>query len=56
MSADPQRQREDGLIREVIDAAWPGTTGVPTVPQLAYAARHRRVASNRIVRNAMKVL
>lgn len=54
MSADPGRQREDGLIREVIEAAWPGTTGVPTVPQLAYAARHRRVASNRIVRNAMK--
>jgi len=55
MSADPQRQRDDGLIREVIDAAWPGTTGIPTVPQLAYAARYRRVASNRIVRNAMKV-
>lgn len=55
MSADPQRQQQDGLIREVIDAAWPGTTGVPTVSELAYAARRRRVASNRIVRNAMKV-
>ena len=55
MPANPQRQCKDGLIREVIDAAWPGTTNVPTVPQLAYAARHRRVASNRIVRNAMKI-
>ena len=54
MSADPDDQRGDGLIRAVIDTAWSGTTGVPTVPELAYAARRRRVASNRIVRIAMR--
>ncbi len=54
MSADPNDQRGDGLIRAVIEAAWPGTTKVPTVPELAYAGRRRRVASNRIVRTAMR--
>lgn len=54
MSASPEDQRHDRLIQAVIEAAWPGTTGVPTVPQLAYQARRRRVASNRIVRTAMK--
>ena len=54
MSADPQDQRDDALIRALIDTAWPGTTKVPTVPELAYAARRRRVASNRIVRIAMR--
>ncbi len=54
MSAPPQDKRDDELIRAAIEAAWPGTTAVPTVPQLAYAARRRRIASNRIVRTAMK--
>ncbi len=53
MSADPQQQRGDQLLKAVIEATWPGTTSVPTVPQLAYAARRRRVASNRIVRHAL---
>jgi hypothetical protein len=46
---------EDRFIRELIDAAWLGTTKLPTVPELAAAARRRRVASNRIVREALKV-
>ena len=55
MSANPEDQMNDRLIGTLIETAWPGTTKVPTVPELAYAARRRRVASNRLVRGVMKV-
>ncbi len=54
-SADPEDQNDTGLIRDVMDAALPGTSKLPTVGQMAYEARHRRVASNRLVRGGMKV-
>jgi hypothetical protein len=55
MAAWPHDQTGDKLIRAVIARAHPAAAKLPTVDDLAYAARRRRVASNRIVRGAMKI-
>jgi len=55
MAAWPHDQTGDKLIRAVIARAHPDAAKLPTVDELAYAARRRRVASNRIVRGALKV-
>jgi len=54
-SASPDDQCDQGLIRSVIDQAKPGTMNVPTSNQLAYQARRRRVASNRLMRSWLKM-
>lgn len=54
MSAAPDEQTDERLIRAVIEHAMPGTNNVPTVPDLVSAARRRRVASNRLVRGAYR--
>jgi hypothetical protein len=55
MAAWPHDQTNDKLIRAVIARAAPAAARVPTVDELAQAARRRRVASNRVVRTALKV-
>lgn len=55
MSAVPEDRFDSGLISRFLETAWPGINKrVPTLPAWKAAARHRRIATNRIVRGYFK--